>query len=304
MSDLGGKAILISASLPPEVENSASKKTFEDALSLLCTALTQKSAVIVYGGNLAPGGLTDKIASALSNLPPGKSAPTFIHVIDEPSLVEAGYDRFRKTLIGRQSQKIVTYACIGESHGVIQINGDTLVFSPDGLDQEEYDSSTFPVKISHENVEEAFSFARRMKTTNSSACITIGGKTGLLENPRDQYYGHLPGVAEEAIGMLSAGKPVIALGAYGGCGKAIAEALDLLENFSSGEPPRQSGFQEAMDELNALRDQIPANVRKNLAVAARSSVVPALAEIITSIITDWGEPRPKSEQGNKPKKPF
>jgi hypothetical protein len=74
---------------------------------------------------------------------------------------------------------------------------------------------------------------RRMRAAAgkvTSARIAIGGRrgdTGVAER-RDVYGGEMPGIFEEAIGSLSAGRPTVLLAAYGGAARDAAVSLGLL----------------------------------------------------------------------------
>jgi hypothetical protein len=59
---------------------------------------------------------------------------------------------------------------------------------------------------------------RRRMTEDVGARISLGGKTS-------GFSGLLPGIAEEVLLMLEAGKPVYLLGAFGGCTRLIVEAI-------------------------------------------------------------------------------
>ena len=59
---------------------------------------------------------------------------------------------------------------------------------------------------------------RRLMADQIGARIALGGKTF-------GYSGLLPGIAEEVLLMLEAGKPVYLLGAFGGCTRLIVQAL-------------------------------------------------------------------------------
>ncbi|RWX19240.1 hypothetical protein EHI45_00950 [Rhizobium leguminosarum] len=294
MLDLSNKRILISASLPPHIHDITTEAKLDNAIISLCSSLVSKGATIVYGGNLDEKGFTEKIAKRLAHVAPNGGQPNFVHIIDEPSFVLAGFSRLRDVLVKRNPETIWTYACVGGEWGRVFSSGDRIELNPEFSPSIRYREKTFPADGSVRRPADAFSFARQIKIDTSDACIAIGGKTGMLEHPRDQYFGDLPGVAEEAILMLRAGKPTIPLGRYGGCGSAIADALDLVTIKSDNEPRRQPGFKTAMEALKLLGDQVPFTVRDDVVLAAKSHVDPKLVEVISSIIVRWGEPKPRT----------
>ena len=64
----------------------------------------------------------------------------------------------------------------------------------------------------------AFSAMRLFMAADEDIRVVLGGKT-------HNYLGHFPGIAEETLYSLVAGKPVIELGAFGGCAGDVAQAL-------------------------------------------------------------------------------
>ena len=72
---------------------------------------------------------------------------------------------------------------------------------------------------------EGLSVMRDAMTTESSVRVVLGGRV-------QGYRGQMPGVAEEALASLRAGKPLFLVGGFGGCARGIAEALGLVEGWS------------------------------------------------------------------------
>lgn len=66
---------------------------------------------------------------------------------------------------------------------------------------------------------------RRKMTEVGNARVVLGGRVG-------GFKGRMPGIGEEALCSLEAGKPLFVLGGFGGCARDIAEDLGLV-------PPRQ-----------------------------------------------------------------
>lgn len=64
--------------------------------------------------------------------------------------------------------------------------------------------------------------AMRLKMTNASDVqVVLGGRV-------EGYKGRMPGIGEEALCTLEAGKPLFILGGFGGCARDIAETLGLI----------------------------------------------------------------------------
>ncbi len=294
MSELTDTTILIAASWPPEAEDSNFKAKFEEATVYLSTSLVEMGAQVVYGGNLAQDGLTETLASPFSDQWPDK--PVFVHVLDEPSLVHAGFDRVWGALQRRNTGAIATWACVNDTFGYLSIDGGRISVAPVDDKPILFSRRTFPSNLSIPDDAAKLSYARSNKVERVDACLALGGKTGLLGNDRDHYFGFFPGVAEELLGVFEGRKPVIPLGAYGGCGLAIAEALGLV-NTTSDTSPRQSGYFEAMNRLGKLRQDIPDNVRDDLAKVASAPLNQETMGIISSIIRNWSRPERKTHFG-------
>ncbi|MNG01693.1 hypothetical protein D3C84_846860 [compost metagenome] len=65
--------------------------------------------------------------------------------------------------------------------------------------------------------------------SNSDARIVVGGRV-------EGYKGTMPGVAEEALLSLRAGKPIFLVGGFGGCARDIAETLGLIQPRPTSNP--------------------------------------------------------------------
>jgi hypothetical protein len=289
MPALTGSTILLAASWPPEVVSGGEREKFEDAVIFLCSSLVEMGARVVYGGNLEPDGLTERLISSVAHRNVDQSV--FVHFLDEPSLARAGYDAVKDALAARNSSAIATWGCVGETYGYLSINSGLISLEQHDAPPLLFDHTTFPSASSISDEAAAFSYARTVKTTNVDACVAIGGKTGLLGNMYDQYYGNYPGVAEEVIGVLALNQPVIPLGAYGGCSHAIAIALGL--QAAGGQvSTHQPGFAEAMERLEELSAEIPEDVRVELVEVSAKFLDRELMGVIASIINNWGEPKP------------
>ena len=66
---------------------------------------------------------------------------------------------------------------------------------------------------------------RELMCAQTDARIVLGGKL-------DGYKGAMPGVAEEALLALAAKQPVFLVGGFGGCARAIAETLGLVDRWA------------------------------------------------------------------------
>jgi hypothetical protein len=71
---------------------------------------------------------------------------------------------------------------------------------------------------------------RRVITDASDARVALGGRMR-------GFKGRMPGIAEEALSALQAGKPLFLLGGFGGCTRDIAEHLGIIAPGTRPRPP-------------------------------------------------------------------
>ena len=89
---------------------------------------------------------------------------------------------------------------------------------------------------------------RAWMAAETDARVLLGGKLS-------GYMGRYPGIAEEALLSLRAGKPIYLLGGFGGCARALADAVmgrkpaALIREFQERDP--------AYREMVAAHDAIP-----------------------------------------------
>lgn len=67
---------------------------------------------------------------------------------------------------------------------------------------------------------------RTLMTNVTDARVILGGRT-------EHFKGKMPGVAEEALEMFKARKPLFLLGGFGGCARDMTEDLSLAPSRSS-----------------------------------------------------------------------
>lgn len=87
---------------------------------------------------------------------------------------------------------------------------------------------------------------RRVVQTETHARIVLGGR---VEN----FKGSMPGIAEESLYSLEAGRPLFVLGGFGGCARDIAETLGLADPWrplSRAWPERAAFTKFGPDSLN------------------------------------------------------
>ena len=111
---------------------------------------------------------------------------------------------------------------------------------------------------------------------------------GLVDSPEDHYSGSMPGIAEEALFSLAAGKAYVPLGAFGGATRDVAISLELLP--SEARTPRgkqDASYARAMGRARRLRHRIPEPLRERLQLLAASDSAEDLAQELLSVLREW-----------------
>ena len=90
---------------------------------------------------------------------------------------------------------------------------------------------------------DSFTVLRLFMAADEDARVALGGKI-------DDYMGHFPGIAEETLYSLAAGKPVIELAAFGGCAGDVAQVL-LGGAVSQEREKVGRGYSEIMERIAA-----------------------------------------------------
>src|SRR4051812_42636892 len=86
---------------------------------------------------------------------------------------------------------------------------------------------------------------------------------------RGAHEGAMPGVAEEAIMTLEAGRALVLLGAFGGATRDMAIALGLLpEEARVPRGPQTDSYGPALARVEALRPLLPESLRPRLQAVA------------------------------------
>lgn len=222
----------------------------DDAMVEISRHLLVRGAVLAYGGHVGSDGYTSALADlvaahqSLSTLPQLERIENFI-----------GWPLpFAKMPVGRKAElmKLVTFVRTPRPDGVEKLDPQIFLAEP------EFFPADSPAR--------RYAWARGMtamrvqQSSQTMARIVIGGKVGPTETAQPDggrqqswYLGRIPGVVEEAISTLQAGRPLYLCGAYGG---AAALLIDLIEGHArddfAWDYQKQAPHAEAM---RALYDQ-------------------------------------------------
>lgn len=291
MTALSGKLVALSVSDSPDrARLGLPAREVDRALFSICTVIVRSGAKIVYGGNLDLDGLTFSMFRHLAGAYVAPQEAPFVHIIPEPV--------FRRTPFDALVHALREGASVVETHA--HIDGDLVPLRAveDGLrigrgasgirlrSDGEF-KSWLSVKPEL-NTASAFSAAREAMTRLSDARVVLGGKMGLLNDPRDAYEGAMPGIIEEALLALAANLPLVPLGAFGGAARDVAIALELLapgERIPRGEQAQT--YASSLALLATYRDKIPVELRPALASLADDDRGEPMAYDIADLLERW-----------------
>lgn len=181
----------------------------EDAKIEIARHLISCGAKLMYGGDLRPGGYTQKLIELVENYKIkslSSEQEVLVNVVGWP-LQSILPDYFRASLSGR------------------------ILFQETGLPNDLPKNLSVKKHIEPKTTEEFYVWTRTMSrmrqfmTKENDARIILGGKT-------TAYKGKYPGIVEEAYLSIEAGKPTFIIGAYGGA------AYDVIESLFGNRPLR------------------------------------------------------------------
>ncbi|WP_413711814.1 hypothetical protein [Rhizobium sp. Rhizsp82] len=287
---LKDKVVLISVSATSSQEKTAE---LEKTLLTLCDKLSKHQARIAYGGNLDPDGFTFKIERKMADRHLGpKSA--FIHIIDQPTFLASSFEQLGE-LLGSREKLVETQVCLGTNVLTLGWRRGRLSFdrgrdTTETLDRSEFDAFQRRYAV---QPEDGYTNSRRAKADIVDACVAIGGKTGIVGNSADKFFGRLPGIAEEVYYTLCAGRPVVPVASLGGCAHDVAVALRIIRDSSGTEVQHQVGFEQAMTALVSVSGKIPEHVRQDLQLAAGPHTAAEISQAVVNVISRWNAGQPQ-----------
>lgn len=288
----GWKVALSVSDAPDRARLGYPEREVERTLLAVCTAIIREGGEILYAGDLQPEHFTFKIFRHLAGAYAGsREAAPFLYVIAEPIARRTQFGDLVAALKLARSVALVRLSIAGELTSV-RPSGDHLIVGAVGEirrticnEAEWYDWLNSQVGQSDA---QAYTAVRQAIAAEADARVAMGGKMGVAGLPNDQYEGRRPGVIEEEVMTLEANRPLVLLGAYGGATRDCAIALKLMD--PAARVPRgvqQSGYNDAIAHIEALRDRIPVPVRTDLRDIANDDRTEAVAFAVCDLFVRW-----------------
>jgi hypothetical protein len=204
---LKGMTVGISISNSPDLgELGLSKRHLDDAMTRVALHLLAAGARLIYGGDLREGGFTELLFEfiAMHYKPPAEERPPpVVNMFAWPV-----HTSMKRDVL---SSKVTAL----ESLGAVVFLGPKGTPIPKKRALMETQRNLAP--------EEWATGLTRMRKRLTSLCdarVLLGGRV-------EGYLGLMPGVAEEALLSLQAGKPTYLVGGFGGCVRDILSAMQL-----------------------------------------------------------------------------
>lgn len=208
--------IAISISESPDMSLlGMSDRHLRRAMEMVATYLLSFGYRLAYGGDLRRGGFTEQLFELVSRYDRSQQSqgrPGVTDYLPWSECASISYQGYRD--LSKRLGNTAEIKCLAQ----------------DGTVLEHFESPENPMENKDE-VASSLTAMRRTMLRKTSARVVLGGRI-------EGYQGSMPGVAEEALLTLQAGKPLYLLGGFGGCARDIAEALHLVDPLY--KPPRSS----------------------------------------------------------------
>ena len=206
--------IAISISESPDLTRlGMSNRHLTGAMETMATYLLSFGYSLAYGGDLRRGGFTEQLFELVSRYdrsPQSRGRPRVTDYLPWPACAALSYDEYRD--LTKRLGNSAEVKCLAD----------------DGTVLRDFEFPETPVKDRHEIVT-SLTAMRQTMLKETSARVVLGGRV-------DRYQGSMPGIAEEALMTLQAGRPLYVVGGFGGCARDIAEMLKMVGPLH--DPPR------------------------------------------------------------------
>ena len=261
---LGQHAVAISTSESPDMLTlGMSDEHLKDAMAEIARHLLALGARLVYGGDLRSNGFSELLFELVAR-----------HRRD------ADADDLRAGIINYLAWPVhiqMAVTDIEQLHSDLIGTAELVCLGLDGSRQ----SLDARRQLPQQQPTEAewcggLTAMRRAMLGETQARVVLGGRV-------EQYKGVMPGIAEESLLSLQAHQPLFVMGGFGGCARDIAEAMHLVEPWTTprlGWPGHDAfGAFTAADLNNGL------TLEENATVARTPHVDQAITLILRGLMS-------------------
>lgn len=213
---LSKHAIAISISESPNLSVlGLSNEHLVDSMAEVARHLLAMGARLIYGGDLRPGGFTEVLFELISRY--RRDADLNDERIGVknflPWPVHVSWDADQLRQLSESLKGVAELVFLTVNGEVISL-GDRMKLASRAATEDEWFNGLTAM--------------REIVTNLTDARVVFGGKT-------QGFKGRMPGIAEEALLTLRAGKPLFVLGGFGGCAGDIAHELGLARRSPGAE---------------------------------------------------------------------
>ena len=209
-------SIAISISESPDLPRlGMSGRHLTRAMETMATYLLSSGYRLAYGGDLRQGGFTEQLFDLVSRYdrsPKSRDLPAVVDYLPWPACSALSLDKYRD--LSMRLGNSAKVKCLAYDGTVLQ----------------DFKFPETPV-TNQDEITESLTAMRRTMLKETSARVVLGGRV-------EGYKGLMPGIAEEALMTLQAGKPLYVAGGFGGCARDIAVTMKLVEPLH--DPPRSA----------------------------------------------------------------
>lgn len=236
------------------------------AVAEIVRAILVHGGRVIYGGHLAPSGYTAFLISEVERF---GSDRRFVSVMPWSEHVKLP---FQQVWAARQR--------LGSSGEVICLDADGKPLEAEGWIRLDREQVLPPEVVAH-----SLTLMRKTVTDMSDARVILGGK-------RRGFVGAMPGILEEAMLTVEAGKPVFLAGGFGGLAFDLADMVGgvpdaALAALRVGMAPKSEALSSVRAQLRDMsaeilaRDGLTESERVHVALSHRASEVASM--IVTAL---------------------
>jgi hypothetical protein len=291
MKSLKGLTVAVSiGDAPDRAKLGFPPREIDRAIMSVCMTMVRAGADILYVGDLRPTGYKFKIFRHLAGAYAAENHVPFKHVVPEPVLRRTSFENLLATLKEKRGTAS-TLLSIGDKLLPVRSSPAGLLLGRD------VDRTTISNQVSYDfwlanlapsTPAEGYSSARLATVRLADARVSVGGKMGIIDNPDDHYEGAMPGIIEEAILTLEAGKSLIPLAAFGGATRDLSIALGLLD--PSARVPRTaqlSTYDASLTVVEGLKSSIPKTILPLMRLVTGEDRIEHVARQVQKLIEHW-----------------
>jgi hypothetical protein len=231
---LANRIVALSVSKSPDLARLGYPDSEIDRLlGKLCTELVVQGSRVLYGGDLRLDGYTLHLFRHVAQAyRAGKTPAPFINFLPAYVLAETNPEELRRHLLANALSSETWLTLDGQE--IVDVRADENRFILTTLATRKMkllDETQFAAWLATPKASDRAAQLTQMRESSSCKAFTrviVGGKTGDTTVKDDDYAGKMPGIVEEALCTLEAGRIPIVLGAFGGAALDLAIAMELL----------------------------------------------------------------------------